>query len=43
MSTESLEHAETFPGEDVAHESHHPTDATYIKVAALLAGLTGPA
>ena len=40
MSTESLEHAETFPGEDVAHESHHPTDATYIKVAAILAGLT---
>jgi cytochrome c oxidase subunit 4 len=40
MSTESLEHAETFPGEDVAHESHHPTDATYVKVAAILAGLT---
>jgi cytochrome c oxidase subunit 4 len=41
MSTESLEHhAESFPGEDVEHEHKHPTDATYIKVAAILAALT---
>jgi cytochrome c oxidase subunit IV len=41
MSTPSVEHeAPTFPGEDVAHEVKHPTDATYVKVAAILAGLT---
>ena len=42
MSTESLEHhaAESFPGEDVEHEHKHPTDGTYIKVAAILAALT---
>jgi len=42
MSTESLEHhaTESFPGEDIEHEHKHPTDATYVKVAAILAALT---
>ena len=41
MSTESLEHqAETQTDVHADAASHGPSDATYIKIAAILAGLT---